>query len=153
WYPFRSVQAAIAACESNIRRSPNRCQGPRRNPCDDPVCYWVSVEPMPILCQRINGHVVWIRNPFTGTHTYFNNIHKKVFSFREKKPTLAVARPRAPEPLPPPSPDIVQQMAQEQARCSFCPGHEAQTTPELLRVTYGEIFDRADIPVEMRPAD
>jgi galactose-1-phosphate uridylyltransferase len=108
---------------------------------------------MPILYQRINGHVVWIRNPFTGSRTYFNNIQQKVFSFRERTPTLALTRPRALETLPPPSPDILRQMAQEQARCSFCPGHEGQTTPELLRVPYGEIFDRAAIPAGMRAAD
>lgn len=108
---------------------------------------------MSVQYQKIDGHVVWIRNPFTGAHTYFNNIHKKVFSFREKKPTLSLARPTPPEAQPPITPDMVEHMARDQARCIFCPGHEDQTTPEILRVIYGEVFDPAKIPPGIRPDD
>ena len=101
---------------------------------------------MPVLYQRVNGQVVWIRNPFTGTHTYFNNIHKKIFAFRGQRPMLSASRPRPPEPQSPLSPDLVMQMVQEEARCLFCPGREHQTTAELFRVSYGEIFDLGDIP-------
>jgi galactose-1-phosphate uridylyltransferase len=101
---------------------------------------------MPVLYQRVNGQVVWIRNPFTGTHTYFNNIHKKIFAFRGQKPMFSASRPRPPEPQSPLSPDLVMQMVQEEARCLFCPGREHQTTAELFRVSYGEIFDLGDIP-------
>jgi galactose-1-phosphate uridylyltransferase len=106
---------------------------------------------MPILSQRINGQVVWIRNPFTGTHTYFNNIHKKIFAFRDKKPTLSQTRPRPTETQGPLPPDIIMQMAHEEARCFFCPGHEDQTTPEIFRVTYHEIFNPDEIPAGMPP--
>jgi galactose-1-phosphate uridylyltransferase len=106
---------------------------------------------MPILSQRVNGQVVWVRNPFTGTHTFFNNIHKKIFSFRAKKPTLSVTRPRAAEPQASLPPEILMQMAQEEAGCFFCPGHEDQTTPELFRVTYGEILEPDEIPAGMQP--
>ena len=108
---------------------------------------------MPILSQRVNGQVVWIRNPFTGTHTYFNNIHKKIFSFRDNKPTLGLTRPKPTAPQAPLPSEMLMQMAQEEARCSFCPGHEAQTTPELFRVPYGEILDAAELPAGMRPDD
>jgi galactose-1-phosphate uridylyltransferase len=108
---------------------------------------------MPVLYQRVNGQVVWIRNPFTGTHTYFNNIHKKIFAFRGQKPMFSASRPRPPEPQMPLSPDLVMQMAQEEARCFFCPGHEDQTTAELFRVTYGEIFAPDDIPDGVAPGD
>jgi galactose-1-phosphate uridylyltransferase len=108
---------------------------------------------MPVLYQRINGQVIWIRNPFTGTHTYFNNIHKKIFAFRGQKPTFNASRPRPPEPQMPVSPDLAMHMAQEEARCSFCPGHEDQTTTELFRVTYGEIFTLDDIPDGLAPDD
>jgi galactose-1-phosphate uridylyltransferase len=106
---------------------------------------------MPILHQRVNGQVVWVRNPFTGTHTYFNNIHQKIFSFRDKRPTLNLSRARTGESQLPPSPDLAMQMAQEEARCFFCPGHEDQTTPELCRVTYGEVFEPGAIPDGMKP--
>jgi galactose-1-phosphate uridylyltransferase len=120
---------------------------------NDAVCCRVSVAQMPIFHQRVNGQVVWIRNPFTGTHTYFNNIHKKIFAFREKKPTRSLSRPRLPELHTPVSPDLVMQMAQEEARCFFCPGHEVQTTAELFRVTYGEIFPPDEIPAGMQPGE
>jgi galactose-1-phosphate uridylyltransferase len=108
---------------------------------------------MPVLHQRVNGQVVWICNPFTGTHTYFNNIHKKIFSFRDKKPTLSLSRPRPLEPRIALNPDLAMQMAQEEARCFFCPGHEAQTTAELFRVTYREIFQPDELPDGMQPDD
>ncbi|HEX2279028.1 MAG TPA: DUF4921 family protein [Candidatus Tectomicrobia bacterium] len=106
---------------------------------------------MPILSQRANGQVVWVRNPFTGTHAFFNNIHKKIFSFGAKKPTLRVTRPRPAEPQVSLPPEILMQMAQEEAGCFFCPGHEGQTTPELFRVTYAEIFEPDEVPAGMQP--
>jgi galactose-1-phosphate uridylyltransferase len=101
---------------------------------------------MPILYQRVNGQVVWIRNPFTGTHTYFNDIHKKIIAFRGQRPMFSASSRRPPEPQSPLSPELGMQMVQEEARCLFCPGREHQTTAELFRVTYGEIFDLDDIP-------
>jgi galactose-1-phosphate uridylyltransferase len=59
---------------------------------------------------------------------------------------FSASRPRPPEPQSPLSPDLVMQMVQEEARCLFCPGREHQTTAELFRVSYGEIFDLDDIP-------
>jgi galactose-1-phosphate uridylyltransferase len=106
---------------------------------------------MPILSQRVNGQVVWIRNPFTGTHTFFNNIHKKIFFLRAKKPTLSVTRPRPAEPQVSLPPEILMQMAQEETGCFFCPGHEDQTTPELFRVTYGEILEPDEVPAGIQP--
>jgi len=108
---------------------------------------------MPVQHQKIDGKVVWIRNPFTGAHTYFNNIQQKVFSFRERRPTPSLTRAGHPGPQPPLTPDLLEQMAQEQARCAFCPGHEHQTTAELLRLTYAEIYDRSQIPSDRTPSD
>jgi galactose-1-phosphate uridylyltransferase len=108
---------------------------------------------MPVHYQKNNGQVVWIRNPFTGTHTYFNNIHKKVFAFRDQKPTRSITHPKFPETQPLLTPDMALQMGQEQALCMFCPGHEEQTMPELFRVTYQEIFAHDEIPSGMSPDD
>jgi galactose-1-phosphate uridylyltransferase len=108
---------------------------------------------MLIQHQRVNGQVVWVRNPFTGTHTYFNNIHKKIFAFRANRPTLTLARPRPAEPQGPLPDDLALQMRQEESRCSFCPGHEERTTAELFRVTYGEIFQPGVIPEGIQPDD
>jgi galactose-1-phosphate uridylyltransferase len=101
----------------------------------------------------VNGRVVWVRSPFTGTYTYFNNIHKKIFAFRDRKPRLSLPQHRPPEPQAPFPADLIMQMAHEEARCSFCPGHEEQTTTELFRVTYGEIFEPGEIPQQMQPRD
>jgi galactose-1-phosphate uridylyltransferase len=107
---------------------------------------------MPVQHQKIDGKVVWIRNPFTGTHTYFNNIHQKVFSFRERRPSLSLARSPL-EAQPPPTPDILEQMAREQTRCAFCPGYEDRTTPEILRLSYGEILEPDEIPAGRTSSD
>jgi galactose-1-phosphate uridylyltransferase len=106
----------------------------------------VGVALMPVLYQRVNGQVVWIRNPFTGTHMYFNNIHKKVFAFRGPTPMFTAPRPRPSELQSPSSPDLAMQLVQEEARCLFCPGREHQTTAELFRITYREIFDLDELP-------
>jgi galactose-1-phosphate uridylyltransferase len=105
---------------------------------------------MPVLYQRVNGQVVWVRNPFTGTHTYFNNIHQKVFAFRDHKPAFSLSRLRSAEP-PPLQADMRVRMVEEEARCSFCPGREDQTTPELFRVTHGEIFTAEEMPAGIDP--
>jgi galactose-1-phosphate uridylyltransferase len=66
---------------------------------------------------------------------------------------FSASRPRPPEPQMPVSSDLAMHMAQEEGRCSFCPGHEDQTTAELFRVTYGEIFTLDDIPDGVAPDD
>lgn len=106
---------------------------------------------MPILSQHVNGQIVWVRNPFTGTHMYFNNIHKKIFSFRDKKPAPNLSHPRPSESQGLLPPDLTMQIAHEEAHCLFCPGHEDQTMPELFKVTYGEIFEPDEIPAAMQP--
>jgi galactose-1-phosphate uridylyltransferase len=106
---------------------------------------------MPVLHQRVNGQVVWIRNPFTGIHTYFNNIHKKIIAFRDTPPMYSLSHPRPSESQALLSPDLVVQMAHQEARCFFCPGHEDQTTAELFRVTSEEIFQPGEIPDGMQP--
>lgn len=108
---------------------------------------------MPVLYQKDNNHVVWIRNPFTGTHTYFNNIHKKVFSFRDNNRPLSVSRPLSSTSPSAVGAELRTQMIREQERCPFCPGHEDQTTPEVTRVTYGEIFGATEVPSGRQPQD
>ena len=108
---------------------------------------------MPVYYQHVNGQVVWIRNPFTGTHTYFNNIHKKIFAFRGQTPIFRASRPQSSVSQAPLSPDLVMQMVQEEGRCLFCPGREHQTTAELFRITYGEIFAGDKLPDGVTPDD
>jgi galactose-1-phosphate uridylyltransferase len=51
------------------------------------------------------------------------------------------------------SADLVMQMVQEESRCIFCPGREHQTTAELFRVSYGEIFDSQALPAGVSADD
>jgi galactose-1-phosphate uridylyltransferase len=66
---------------------------------------------------------------------------------------FSASRPKPPEPQSPMSPDLAMQMVQEEARCLFCPGREHQTTAELFRVTYRDIFDGSDIPAGVASDD
>jgi galactose-1-phosphate uridylyltransferase len=85
---------------------------------------------MPLDYRKEGGRLVWVRNPFTGTVTYFTDIQKKQSGFR--RPAVAPAS-QAPD-----------WEAAEEARlaeleaarrdCPFCPGNEDQTPPEILRV-------------------
>jgi galactose-1-phosphate uridylyltransferase len=91
-----------------------------------------------------NGILLWIRNPFTGTVTYFNDIHRKPHAFRRltspqntmvhaDTALLSAAQLRA-------------EMHRVQAMCVFCPGNEEQTMQEVNRVAYGDIYHDATLP-------
>ena len=59
-----------------------------------------------------DGAVLWIRNPFTGHVTYFNNIHRKPHAYRH----LTNPQQSAPAaPAPPPTYDLRADMQRIQA--------------------------------------
>jgi galactose-1-phosphate uridylyltransferase len=83
------------------------------------------------------GRLVWVRNPFTGTVTYFTDVHKKPDGYRDQGfvygsggifPDAHVERRSSPVSL-------------EAARtaCVFCPGNEHMTMEEVLRVSPDEV--------------
>jgi hypothetical protein len=39
---------------------------------------------MPVEYRKDNGELVWVRNPFTGTITYFTHVHKKRSGFMRR---------------------------------------------------------------------
>ena len=83
-----------------------------------------------------DGAVLWIRNPFTGNVTYFNNIHRKPHAYRH------LTNPQRPAPAAPPSPstyDLRADLQRVQDACVFCPGNEGMTMEEVMRVTYGDM--------------
>ena len=96
-----------------------------------------------------NGVLLWIRNPFTGAVVYFNNIRRKPHSFRRLTNT---ARPDAdPQAL---SPEMFQREAQRVRRaCVFCPGNEAQTMHEVMRLSYGDVYAQGAAPQGYQAAD
>jgi galactose-1-phosphate uridylyltransferase len=94
---------------------------------------------MPVEFRKEGGRLLWVRNPFTGTVTYFTDIHRKQSGFRR-----AAVRPAA---LPPDWEDAeaarLLELENAQRDCPFCPGNEEQTTAERLRVVPSEVADAA----------
>lgn len=74
---------------------------------------------MPLEAGRTSdGRLLWVENPFTGVVTYLTDIHRKRDGFRPGDG----AAPQA---------DIFRQLT---ANCPFCPGNEAMTTEEVMRL-------------------
>lgn len=85
---------------------------------------------MPVEYRKEGGALVWVRSPFTGTITYFTDIHKKASGFRRSMLAPAAQLPdwAAAETA------RAAELEAAQRDCPFCPGNEDQTTAELLRV-------------------
>ena len=98
-----------------------------------------------------NGALRWIRNPFTGTVVYFNEIHRKPHSFRR----LTNPQPSTATPPAALSHDLFQVETQRvQQACVFCPGNEIQTQNEIIRVPYREVYPCPDtMPPGYEPDD
>ena len=97
---------------------------------------------MPIEYRKEKEELVWVRNPFTGSVTYFTHVHKKRSGF-----------PRHPQsPAGPPALDRSAYEAQLRAEleaakrsCPFCPGNEDQTPEAIWEVPVRQVFpDRDD---------
>lgn len=86
---------------------------------------------MPLEYRKESGALVWVRSPFTGSITYFTDIHKKVSGFRRSilAPTAQPPDWAAAEGA------RTAELEAAQRNCPFCPGNEDQTTAEVLRVT------------------
>jgi len=78
------------------------------------------------------GNLVWVRNPFTGTVTYFTEVHRKQSGFRR----IATADADASQP----SATTAEWMLEEARRCPFCPGNERACADEVLRVRRSEVW-------------
>ena len=87
---------------------------------------------MPIEFRKDNGALVWVRNPFNGTITYFTHVHKKRSGFvRQAQDTLL----RGPRPDPASYAAALRRELEAARRlCPFCPGNEERTTEEILRI-------------------
>jgi len=87
---------------------------------------------MPLEFRRDAGRLVWVRNPFTGTVTYFTHVHRKRSGFvrREQDAALkgeTVDRAALEEQLR-------RELEEAKRECPFCPGNEHHTTEEIFRV-------------------
>jgi galactose-1-phosphate uridylyltransferase len=93
---------------------------------------------MPIEYRQDNGELVWVRNPFTGTVTYFTHIHKKRSGFtRHAQDELlrGVGLDRATT-----AEHLRQELEAAQRTCPFCPGNEALTPEEVYRLGARQVF-------------
>jgi galactose-1-phosphate uridylyltransferase len=80
---------------------------------------------MPLHFGKDGGSLLWVRNPFTGAVTYFTDVHKKRSGF---PPPPAAADGGTSNPAIPATLEAIRRS------CPFCPGNEAMTTAEVLRV-------------------
>ncbi len=102
---------------------------------------------MTIEYGQHNGILRWIRNPFTGTVTYFNDIHRKINSFRHLTNPQSIAAPprQALSPV-----DFQVEMERVTNACVFCPGNEAMAIEEVIRITYGDLYTPDTLPATCR---
>lgn len=96
-----------------------------------------------------NGTLLWIRNPFTGVVTYFNNIHRKPHSFRHLTSPQNTPAPSTANALS--AAQLHAEMQRVEQACVFCPGNEEQTMQELMRVPYRDIYDTTTLPPACDP--
>jgi UDPglucose--hexose-1-phosphate uridylyltransferase len=80
--------------------------------------------------QIRNGALVWIKNPVTGVVSYVVDVRAKSFAF-------AVG---ARESFDPTAPELGEEAVKGAIEaCPFCPGNEALTTRELLRLSAADV--------------
>ncbi len=77
-----------------------------------------------------DGALVWIKNPVTGVISYVVDVRGKSFAF-----TLSAHEHPGPE-----APELTdEEVRRARSVCPFCPGNEAQTTPELFRLSREQV--------------
>jgi galactose-1-phosphate uridylyltransferase len=97
---------------------------------------------MPIEYRKERDELLWVRNPFTGSVTYFTHVHKKRSGF----PRHGQSPPSSPA-LDPSAYEAQLRAELEAAKrsCPFCPGNEEQTPKAILEVPVRQVFpDRHD---------
>ena len=94
---------------------------------------------MPVEYGKKGNTIVWVKNPFTGCATYFNQIHKKTLALMAKG-NIVQAMFEEPSPGREPTPEVRRLMEDAVRKCVFCPGNEDRAPAEVLRVRWEEIF-------------
>jgi galactose-1-phosphate uridylyltransferase len=85
---------------------------------------------MPLEYRAENGELIWVRNPFTGVVTYFTHVHRKRSGFRSAAPLIGPAQPDRRQ--------LEEEFEAARRSCPFCPGNEALSAGEILRVSEKE---------------
>ncbi len=93
---------------------------------------------MPIEYRQDKGTLVWLRNPFTGAVTYFTHVHKKRSGFvRHAQDALLRG---VPEERAHYATQLREELEAAQRACPFCPGNEAHTPEEVMRLSAHDMF-------------
>jgi galactose-1-phosphate uridylyltransferase len=100
---------------------------------------------MPLEYGKEGGLFKWVKNPFSGCTTYFNEIHKKTLAVMSRGGAMHAMRIE-PEPGRAPSPEVRMEMEEAVGRCVFCPGNEDRTPEEVMRLSWSEVFDHGPPP-------
>jgi galactose-1-phosphate uridylyltransferase len=98
---------------------------------------------MSIEYGEYNGILRWIRNPFSGSVTYFNDIRRKPNSFHNLTRPLHA---KAPHHHDLPQAALQAEMERVANTCVFCPGNESMTMEEVAHTTYGELYAPDKLP-------
>ena len=93
---------------------------------------------MSIEYRKDNGELVCVRNPFTGTVTYFTHVHKKRIGFTRRAQDELLRGPDMDAGAV--ASALRQELEAAQRTCCFCPGNESHTPEEVLRVTPRQVF-------------
>ena len=88
---------------------------------------------MPVEFREEQGQLVWVRNPFTGTVTYFTDLYKKPNGFRDNFPPRRALAAKA-TGISQQETSRLGDLEAAQAKCTFCPGNEHLTEEEVLRI-------------------
>ena len=100
---------------------------------------------MPIEHRKEGDALVWVRNPFTHHVTYFTHVHKKRSGFVRQATDRAAGAGGGPADPTTYAPRLRIELEDARRSCAFCPGNEALTPPEVLRVPARQVFpDRHD---------
>lgn len=102
---------------------------------------------MSLEFRKEKGKVVWVKNPFSGTVSYYNNIHKKkVASFSNQLSATRNFSLPVTDPL-----SFQAELETIMQNCIFCPGNEGKTPKEVLRVNYEELYYKGLCPPDLAP--
>jgi UDPglucose--hexose-1-phosphate uridylyltransferase len=98
---------------------------------------------MPIEYRKDNGELVWVRNPFTNTITYFTHVHKKRSGFTRRAQDELLRGADVDHAAV--AAQLRQELEAAPRTCPFCPGNEERTPEEVLRITARAVSaDRTD---------
>jgi galactose-1-phosphate uridylyltransferase len=87
--------------------------------------------------RKDGEQLVWVRNPFTGSVTYFTHVHKKRSGFvRRAQDALLRGTPDDPRVY---EAQLRRELEAAQRACPFCPGNEELSPDEIVRLEARDI--------------